>query len=113
MQLAQDGSCSLSGLLDPVNLHAADPLMDFVRLDAFSMHGDATKIAGLLSAYGVSATGQQPGQWPEAWLSRLPLYRMALALELYNWFTLIGQTSALPALDRELRRLLGQGGAQD
>jgi hygromycin-B 7''-O-kinase len=113
VQLAQDGTYALTGLLDPANLHAGDPLMDFVRLDAFSMNGDATKIAGLLSGYGVSTAGQQPGQWPEAWGSRLPLYRIALALELYNWFTINGQTSHLPALDRELRQLLGQAAAQD
>jgi hypothetical protein len=90
-------------------MHAGDPLMDFVRLDAFSMHGDATKMAGLLSGYGVSVPGQQPGQWPPAWRSRLPLYRIALALELYNWFTISGQAGPLPAIHRELRDLLGPG----
>jgi aminoglycoside phosphotransferase (APT) family kinase protein len=104
--LAEDGSCSLTGLLDPGNMHAGDPVMDFVRLDAFSMHGDATKMAGLFCGYGVRISGEQPGQWPEAWRSRVPLYRIALALELYNWFTISRQTSALPALDRELRELL-------
>lgn len=48
-ELTADGTCSLTGLLDPLNMHAGDPLMDFVRLDAFSMHGDATKMAGLFS----------------------------------------------------------------
>ena len=106
-EVAEDGTCSLTGLLDPDNMHAGDPLMDFVRLDAFSVHGDATKIAGLLSGYGACEPGQQPGQWPRAWRSRLPLYRIALALELYNWYTIIGETSQLPALDRALRELLG------
>ena len=106
--LAKDGTCSLTGLLDPGNMHAGDPVMDFVRLDAFSMHGDATKMAGLFSGYGVSEPGDRPGQWPEARRSRIPLYRIALALELYNWFTISGQTSHLPALDRELRELLAK-----
>ena len=110
-EIAEDGTCSLTGLLDPDNMHAGDPLMDFVRLDAFSVHGDATKIAGLLSGYGACEPGQQPGQWPRAWRSRLPLYRIALALELYNWYTIIGETSELPALDRELRELPGDATA--
>ena len=42
------------------------------------------------------------------WRSRLPLYRIALALELYNWFTISGQAGALPAIHRELRDLLGE-----
>jgi hygromycin-B 7''-O-kinase len=106
VQRAADGSYALTGLLDPLNLHAGDPLMDFVRLDAFSMHGDATKLAGLLSGYGVRTPPEQPGTWPEAWRARLPLYRIALALELYNWFSSTGETRHLPALDSELRRLL-------
>jgi hygromycin-B 7''-O-kinase len=110
-EVAEDGTCLLTGLLDPDNMHAGDPLMDFVRLDAFSVHGDTTKIAGLLSGYGACVPGQQPGQWPQAWRSRLPLYRIALALELYNWYTIIGETSQLPALDRELRELLGDAAA--
>jgi hygromycin-B 7''-O-kinase len=109
---AEDGTCTLTGLLDPQNMHAADPLMDLVRLDAFSMHGDATKIAGLLTGYGVHAPGDHSGNeldaWPEAWRSRLPLYRIALALELYNWFATVGATEHLPGLDRELRELVGE-----
>jgi hygromycin-B 7''-O-kinase len=111
-EVAEDGTCSLTGLLDPDNMHAGDPLMDFVRLDAFSMHGDATKMAGLFSGYGVCVPGQQPGEWPEAWRSRLPPYRIALALELYNWFTISGETCQLPALDRELRELLAEAAAE-
>ena len=111
-ELAGDGTCSLTGLLDPENMHAGDPLMDFVRLDAFSMHGDATKMAGLFCGYGVSVPGQQPGQWPPVWRSRLPLYRIALALELYNWFTISGQAGPLPAIHRELRELLGEAAAE-
>jgi len=106
VEVASDGSCSLTGLLDPENMHAGDPLMDLVRLDAFSMNGDATKMAGLLAGYDVAVPGQQPGEWPEAWRSRLPLYRIALALELYNWFTISGQPGRIPALERELRGLL-------
>jgi hygromycin-B 7''-O-kinase len=111
-EIAEDGTCSLTGLLDPENMHAGDPLMDFVRLDAFSMRGDATKMAGLLSGYGVCVPGQQPGEWPDSWRSRLPLYRIALALELYNWYAITGETSQLPALHRELREHLGEAAAE-
>ena len=49
--------------VSPRVLHAGGPLMDFVRLDAFSVHGDATKMAGLFSGYGVSVPGQRtPGR---------------------------------------------------
>lgn len=110
---AEDGSGSwmLTGLLDAANLHAADPLMDFVRLDAFSLQGDPTKIAGLLAGYGVGAdVGVEAPEgghdWPEAWRSRMRLYRILLALELYNWFSLTGATAHLPALERDLREFV-------
>ena len=111
-EVAEDGTCVLTGLLDPLNLHAGDPLMDFARLDAFSMQGDPTKIAGLLRGYGVRAheeqAGAQPGAWPASWRSRLRLYRIALALELYNWFSSTGEVHALPGLARDLRTLMDE-----
>lgn len=107
-ELSADGACTLTGLLDPQNLHAADPLMEFVRLDAFSLQGDATKIAGLLAGYGADTAADRPGEWPEAWRSRMPLYRITLALELYNWFAMIGAAKHLPALNLELRELVGE-----
>jgi len=39
-------------------------------------------------------------------------YRITLALELYNWFTVSGQAAALPAIHRELRELLGEVAAE-
>ena len=39
-------------------------------------------------------------------------YRIALALELYNWFTISGQAGSLPAIHRELRELLGEAAAE-
>jgi aminoglycoside phosphotransferase (APT) family kinase protein len=109
-EIAEDGTCSLTGLLDPLNMHAADPLMDFVRLDSISMKGDTTKIAGLLDGYGVPASDRQPGAWPEAWRARLHLYRIALAFEIYNCFTICGATSHLPTLARMLRELADESG---
>ncbi|HEU5427471.1 MAG TPA: aminoglycoside phosphotransferase family protein [Actinocrinis sp.] len=111
-EVAEDGACVLTGLLDPLNLHAGDPLMDFARLDAFSMQGDPTKIAGLLRGYGVQAQDEQPGKhpgaWPAPWRPRLRLYRIALALELYNWFSSTGEVHALPGLARDLRTLMDE-----
>ncbi|MDI5962260.1 phosphotransferase family protein [Streptantibioticus silvisoli] len=106
---AGDDRCSLTGLIDPLNMHAGDPLTDFVRLDAFSLQGDPTKIAGLLSGYGAHEAATHPGAWPVAWRPRLHLYRIALAVELHNWFTISGQRDELPALDRQLRELVGAG----
>lgn len=71
------------------------------------------KWQGCSPGNGISVAGQQPGEWPEAWRSRLPLYRIALAIELYNWFTISGETYHLPALDRGLRELVGESAAED
>jgi aminoglycoside phosphotransferase (APT) family kinase protein len=100
---APDGTCALTGLLDPLNLHAGDPLMDFVRLDAFSMNGDPAKLAALLTGYGAPAT--PPGTWPAPWRPRLALYRVVLALELHNWFAMSAQPHLLPPLEADLRRM--------
>lgn len=111
-ELAEDGSCVLTGLLDPLNMHAGDPLMEFARLDAFSMQGDPTKIGGLLCGYSASAAEDRPeepaGEWPAAWRPRLRLYRIALALELYNWFSSTGAVHALPSLAGDLRTLIDE-----
>jgi aminoglycoside phosphotransferase (APT) family kinase protein len=109
VEVAEDGTCALTGLVDPQNMHAGDPLMDLVRLDAFSMFGDETKIAGLLSGYGVREPGQRPGEWPESWLARIRLYRIVLCVELYNWFTIIGRADYASDQDRLLRELVRGG----
>lgn len=92
-----DGDWNVSGLIDPANLHAGDPLVDLVRTDAFSIQGDEDKLAGLLAGYG-------PGgdRWPAAWEPRMHLYGILLALELRNWFA-VREPQHVPALDEELR----------
>jgi hygromycin-B 7''-O-kinase len=96
-----EGRYRVSGVVDPENMHAGDPLMDIVRADAFSIAGDATKRAGLLEGYGL------PGDdWPPRWRARMHLYRIALALELYNWFSSTGASRRLPGLVRELTDLV-------
>ena len=109
VEVAEDGTCALTGLVDPQNMHAGDPLMDLVRLDAFSMFGDATKIAGLLTGYGVRESGRRPGAWPESWGARIRLYRIALCIELYNWFTSISRADYAADQERLLRELVMDG----
>jgi hypothetical protein len=63
--------------------------------------------AGLLPASGPVRTVSRFGEG-----SVTGAYRIALALELYNWFTISGQAGALPAIHRELRDLLGEAAAE-
>lgn len=96
-----DGRCRVSGVVDPENMHAGDPLMDIVRADALSIAGDEAKRSGLLEGYGV------PGEdWPSEWGARMHLYRIALALERYNGFASTGAGRQTPGLVRELTELL-------
>lgn len=99
-----DGRYRVTGVIDPENMHAGDPLVDIVRTSEFSVCGAAVKRAGLLEGYGVGGT-----QWPEGWRARMHLYRIALALELHNWFSMTGATKHLPGLDRDLRELVALG----
>jgi aminoglycoside phosphotransferase (APT) family kinase protein len=96
-----DGRYRVTGVIDPENMHAGDPLVDIVRTVEFSVADDAIKRAGLLEGYGVGGR-----DWPEAWRARMHLYRIALTLELLNWFGATGATKHLPALDQSLRELI-------
>jgi aminoglycoside phosphotransferase (APT) family kinase protein len=96
-----DGRYRVSGVMDPENMHAGDPLMDIVRADVLSIAGDAEKRAGLLEGYGVAGD-----DWPAEWRSRMHLYRIALALELHNGFAAAGAHRCVPGLVRELTELL-------
>lgn len=94
-----DGRWTISGLIDPANMHAGDPLVDLVRTDTFAIRGDEAKLSGLLAGYG-----RDGDRWPPEWEPRMHLYRILLALELRNWF--IGrQPEHVPGLDAELRAL--------
>ncbi|HEX4789045.1 MAG TPA: aminoglycoside phosphotransferase family protein [Actinospica sp.] len=99
-----DGRYRVTGVIDPENMHAGDPLMDVVRTSEFSIADDAAKRAALLEGYGVGGA-----DWPEAWRARMHLYRIALALELHNWFSATGASKHLPGLDRDLRMLAEAG----
>ena len=92
------GRWQVTGTIDVENLHASDPLVDLVRTESFSIQGNRSKLAGLLVGYGLSGE-----EWPAAWCERMRLYRLCLALELWNWFTIVGNTAALPSLELEIR----------
>ena len=95
-----DGRWTISGLIDPANMHAGDPLVDLVRTDMFAIKGDRTKLSGLLEGYGLGGD-----RWPPEWEPRMFLYRILLVLELRNWFTDRGP-HLVPSLDEELRALV-------
>lgn len=102
-----DGGWTISGLIDPANLHAGDPLVDLVRTDAFAIKDDEAKLSGLLAGYGRGGD-----RWPPEWAPRMYLYRILLALELRNWFT-GRQPEYVPGLDEELRALVEASGQSD
>lgn len=97
-----DGRYRVTGVIDPENMHAGDPLVDIVRTCEFSVGEDPVKRAGLLEGYG--AGGED---WPESWRPRMHLYRIALVVELFNWFSMSGAVKHLPGLDSDLRELVG------
>lgn len=97
-----DGHYRVTGVIDPENMHAGDPLIDIVRSCEFSIGDDPVKRAGLLEGYGVGGT-----DWPERWRERMHLYRIALVVELFNWFSMSGAGKHLPGLDTDLRGLVG------
>lgn len=97
-----DGRYRVTGVVDPENMHAGDPLIDIVRTREFSIGDDAVKRAGLLEGYGLGGT-----DWPERWRARMHLYRVALVVELFNWFSMSGAPKHLPGLDADLRGLVG------
>ena len=101
VQRDEAGQWQLTGVIDVENAHAADPLVDIVRTEAFSIEDSRPKRAGLLAGYGLAGD-----EWPDAWRERMHTYRIALAIELWNWFTISGAPQHLPGLEQELRQLL-------
>jgi len=76
------GSLHLTGIVDLENAIAGDPLMDLAKMLAYSVRDDETKRAGLLAGYG---TIDRPD-----WHETLALYGFYSALELWAWWTQIG-----------------------
>lgn len=95
-----DGGWAVTGLLDVENALAADPLLDLAKTDYYWIKGEPAKLAGLLDGYG---------PLPPDWAERLSLYRLYHALELWDWFALIGNTSPLASIAEDLRTMTGAG----
>jgi len=87
----------VTGFFDVENAVAADPLLDLAKTEYYSIKGDAAKQAGFLDGYG-----PLPPDAPE----RLALYRLYHALELWDWFAMIGNVAPLAGIASDLRDLV-------
>ena len=90
------GKLQLTGIIDLENAVAGDPLMDLAKTIAYSVHGDATKRAGLLAGYG-------PIDRPD-WQETLRLYQFYGAIELWAWWTQIGDAARAEGIVAEFER---------
>lgn len=94
--VGQGERCEVRGIVDVENAIAADPLLDIAKTHYYSVHGDPDKLAGLTEGYGAPLADHE---------ERLHLYRLYHALELWDWFTLVGKTRHLPAIASDIVRL--------
>ncbi|MGC4936604.1 phosphotransferase family protein [Kribbella sp. DT2] len=88
----------LNGIIDVENAIAADPLLDLAKAFYYSIKDDRAKLDGLLDGYG-----ELPADWEE----RTTTYRLYHALELWDWFTLIGVTDPLDSIAGDIAEILG------
>jgi hygromycin-B 7''-O-kinase len=91
-----DEAGTVTGLIDVENAIAADPVMDLAKTLQYDLHRSPVKRAGLLDGYG---------PLPADGLARVELYRLYHALELWDWFALIGNTDPLPGIAEDIRQL--------
>jgi aminoglycoside phosphotransferase (APT) family kinase protein len=87
----------VTGVIDVENAIAADPLLDIAKTEYYSIHGDPVKTRALLDGYGTP-----PATWPAA----LPLYRLYHALELWDWYALIGNDAPLGGLAADMAAIV-------
>jgi aminoglycoside phosphotransferase (APT) family kinase protein len=78
----RDGALQLTGIVDLENAIAGDPLMDLAKTIAYSVRDDEAKRAALLAGYG-------PIDRPD-WQAAIRLYQFYGAIELWAWWTQIG-----------------------
>lgn len=86
----------VSGFIDVENAIAADPLIDLAKTDYYAIQNNTDKRAGLLEGYG-----PLPDDWPD----RVALYRLYHALELWDWFASINNTSPLAGIAEDIRTM--------
>jgi hygromycin-B 7''-O-kinase len=91
------GGWSVAGFIDVENAVAADPLLDLAKTESYSMRGDQAKRDALFEGYGAL---------PDDWRERLSLYQLYHSLELWDWFASTGNTSPLPGIADDMRRLV-------
>lgn len=84
----------VNGFIDVENAIAADPLVDLAKTIQYSVQDNAEKLAGLADGYGAV-----PGD-------RIDLYRLYHSLELWDWFTSIGETTYLDSIARDMAKLV-------
>lgn len=92
----RSGMLQLTGIIDLENALAGDPLMDLAKTIAYSVRDDMTKRAGLLAGYG-------PIDRPD-WEETLRLYQFYGAIELWAWWTQIGDAARAEGIVAELER---------
>lgn len=90
------GKLQLTGIIDLENAIAGDPLMDLAKTIAYSVRDDETKRAGLLAGYGPI---DRPG-----WQETLRLYQFYGAIELWAWWTQIGDRQRADTIVPELEK---------
>ncbi|GAB2561718.1 phosphotransferase family protein [Kribbella endophytica] len=96
--LVDPETSELNGIIDVENAIAADPLLDLAKAQYYSIKDDRAKLDGLLAGYG-----ELPADWEE----RTTTYRLYHALELWDWFKLIGVTDPLDSIARDIAEILG------
>lgn len=89
-----DEAGAVTGFVDVENSVAADPMTDLAKTLQFAADESGAKQAALLDGYG---------PLPPHGAERIELYRLYHALELWTWYTMIGNTEPLPALLADLR----------
>jgi hygromycin-B 7''-O-kinase len=102
----ENGTWSMTGLVDMENALAADPLLDIAKTFYYSVHysgsddaasGDEALWSGFLDGYG---------ELPAGWRDRVDLYRLYHALELWDWYASIKVTGPLESIAADLRLMV-------
>ncbi|MDX3001491.1 aminoglycoside phosphotransferase family protein [Kribbella solani] len=86
----------VSGFIDVENAIAADPLIDVAKTIQYSVRGNRAKLDGLADGYGPTPT------------DRIDLYRLYHSLELWDWFSSIGETTHLDSIAKDMADLVAR-----
>lgn len=91
-----DGRWRITGIIDVENAVAGDPMLDLAKTDYYSIRGNAAKREGLLTGYP---------ELPDDWQSRIALYTLYHALELWCWFASSGEPVKARNIEADLAGL--------